>query len=233
MQIHWFLASGISLRENTRNFLDVIYEGWCNPSYSKLDITTWVQQLKDNLDALRDSALFNNHISRLKQNTHKPNARAIGTYKPGDLVFTRIPGCRATLQASWEGPFRVNKYIPPINYEIEDIDKTWSKVTHINNLRKYQELPRPKSLSVQAACLVAEESIELSRVLTKVPSLAGNPCEGYSQQELDAILSTYGDVFSPTPGGQGSLFPYQATRRCDSIQQTPIPGTNTPEGGSQ
>ena len=104
------------------------------------------------------------------------------------------------LQASWEGPFKVLKYIPPLNYEVGDIDNTWAKVTHINNLRSYQPLPTPKSLTVNAACLVAEETNELAHTLSKTPSLVGGSCLEYSQQEMDKLLKDNEDVFSPTPG---------------------------------
>ena len=157
-----FSPAELVFGKNTRNFLDVIYEGWSNPSYSAIDVVTWVQHLKDKLETLRDSAVLNNHIARDKQNTHKPKSKVLRVYQPGDLVFVRIPGCRAALQASWEGPFKINEHIPPLNYEVQDLDLTWSKVTHINNLRKYKKLPQPKSISVQAACLVAEESKQLS-----------------------------------------------------------------------
>ena len=104
------------------------------------------------------------------------------------------------LQASWEGPFEIRKYIPPLNYEVGDIDHTWTKITHINNLRSYQPLPQPKPNSVKVACLVAEEPAELSQVLVTKPLPAIVPCEGFSQETLDTVLDKYNDVFSVTPG---------------------------------
>ena len=195
-----FSPAELLFGRNNHGFLDVVYEGWTNTSYSSVDVSTWIQQLNDKLEILRDSATLHNHQVREKQNTHKPNAKTIRVYKPDDLVFTRIPGCRANLQASWEGPFKITKHIPPLNYEVQDLDKTWSKVTHINNLRSYQPLPEVTTLKVDAACLVAEETAELSEALGKTPSLVGGPCLGYSQQELDELLDKNNDVFSPTPG---------------------------------
>ena len=194
-------STGFSLAElvfgrNTRNFLDVIYEGWSNPSYANIDVTTWVQQLKDKLDTLRDSALLTNHIVRDKQNSHKPMSKSTRTFTPGDLVFARIPGCRASLQASWERPFKVTKHIPPLNYEVQDLDQTWSKTTHINNLRKYTQLPQPEPATVQVACLVAEEPPELSKVIDKPPLLNNDLCEDFSQNQLDQLLHNNQDVFS-------------------------------------
>ena len=195
-----FSPAELVFGKNFRNFLDIVYEGWTNMSYSSIDMVSWVQQLNDRLETLRDSATLNNLTARQKQNSPKKNSKSTREYKPGDLVFTRIPGCRATLQASWEGPFTVLKYIPPLNYEVGDKEGTWTKVTHINNLRSYQPLPTPKPLTVDAACLVAEETKEFAHTLSDTPSLVGGPCLGYSQQELDKFLTKNEDVFSPTPG---------------------------------
>ena len=61
-------------------------------------------------------------------------------------------------------------------------------------------MPTPQPLQVQAACLVAEENSEMSKVLDKGPSLVGGPCIGYSQGEMDQLLHDNADVFSSTPG---------------------------------
>ena len=117
---------------------------------------------------------------------------------------------RANLQASWEGPFRVTKHIPPLNYEVEDIDATWSKVIHINNIRTYQPLPQLKPVTVHATCLVAEETTELAHALSKTPSLVGGSCLEYSQREMDTLLKKNEDVFSSTPG-EAHVKPFQIT----------------------
>ena len=195
-----FSPSEIVFGRNSRNVLDIVFEGWTNIAYSTVDISTWVDQLNDRLEILRDSATLTNTIARQKQNAHGKHSKSKRIYKPGDLVFTRIPGCRANLQASWEGPFEVTKSIPPLNYEIQDAHHTWSRVTHVNNLKTYKPLPTPKRLQVGAVCLVAEENKEVSQVLDSGSSLVGGPCLGYSQGEMDQLLHSFDSVFSPTPG---------------------------------
>ena len=95
-----FSPSELVFGRNSRNVLDIIYEGWTNSTYSAVDISTWVSQLNDKLEILRDSATLTNTLARNKQNTHNKRSRSDRKYKPGDLVYTRIPGCRANLQAS-------------------------------------------------------------------------------------------------------------------------------------
>ena len=217
-----FSPAELVFGRNTRNFLDVIYEGWSNLSYSSVDVVAWVQQLNDKLEILRDSATFTNQIARNKQNTHRTNSKSVRTYNPGDLVFTRIPGCRATLQASWEGPFQIHKHIPPLNYEIRDLDLTWTKVTHVNNLRKYQKLPQLKPTSVQVACLVAEEPEELSQALAKTPLLHNEPCVHFSQKDLDEVLTEYQEVFSATPG-EANVAPFTIRLQEDATASSKPP----------
>ena len=208
--------------KNTRNILDLVYEGLANPFYSKVDIASWVQQLNEKLEIIRDAATLNNKIARQKQNAHDRHSRSTRTYKPGDLVFTRIPGCRANLQASWEGPFQIIKSVPPLNYEIQDSNNTWTRITHINNLKSYKPLPVPNPLQVQAACLVAEESKEMSQVLDSGPSLIGGPCLGYSQGEMDQLLNKYDSVFSPTPG-EAQVQPFVI-----KLQEDALPSSRPP-----
>ena len=195
-----FSPAELVFGKNPRNFLDVLFEEWSNPSYSSVDVTSWVQQLQDKLELLRDTATLNNHLARSKQNTHKAKSRSHRKYKPGDLVFTRIPGCRAVLQVSWEGPFVIQKFLPPLNYEVSDPDHTWTKITHVNNLRNYKPLPQPKPNPVNVACLVAEEPSELSNVLQPKPLPSIVPCSDLSQATLDTVLDEYKDVFSVTLG---------------------------------
>ena len=146
-----FSPSEIVFGRNSRNILDIVYEGWTNIDYSTMDISAWVVELNDRLEILRDAATLTNTVARQKQNAHGKHSRSCRKYKPGDLVFTRIPECRANLQASWEGPFEVTKSIPPLNYEIKDAQHTWSRITHINNLKSFKPLPTPKQLQVRAS----------------------------------------------------------------------------------
>ena len=195
-----YSPSELVFGKNNRDVLDILFEGWTNKTFANVDVQTWVDKLNNKLEILRDSATLNNTVARQRQNAHGTYSRSKRSYKPGDLVYTRIPGCRANLQASWEGPFQVIKSIPPLNYEIQDPQNTWSRVTHLNNLKTYKPLLETQPVQVHTACLVAEENSELSKVVDKGPSLVGGPCLGYSQGEMDQLLEDYTDVFSSKPG---------------------------------
>ena len=217
-----FSPSELVFGRNNRNVLDILFEGWTNSTFSKVDIPTWVDQLNSKLEVLRDSATLNNTVARQHQNAHGKHSKSKRTYKQGDLVYTRIPGCRANLQASWEGPFQVVKSIPPLNYELQDPQHTWSRITHLNNLKTYKPLPKSQPLQVHAACLVAEETSEMSEMFNNGPSLVGGPCLGYSQGEMDQLLQEYTDVFSSTPG-EAQVQPFSI-----KLEQNALPSSRPP-----
>ena len=217
-----FSPAELVFGKTPRNFLDIIFEGWSNPSYSSVDVVSWVHQLNDKLELLRDTATLTNQIARYKQNDHKAKSRSLRTYKPGDLVFTRIPGCRAVLQASWEGPFKIIKSIPPLNYEVGDLDNTWARITHINNLRSYQPLPKPSPNLVNVACLVAEEPPELAKALEKTPLLHNDTCIDFSQTQLNKLLEEYQDIFSTTPG-EANVAPFTIKLQEDATASSRPP----------
>ena len=217
-----FSPAELVFGKNPRNFLDIIFEGWANPSYSSVDVVSWVHQLNEKLELLRDTATFTNQEARFKQNDHKAKSRSLRKYKPGDLVFTRIPGCRAVLQASWEGPFKILKPIPPLNYEVSDLDNTWSRITHINNLRSYQPLPKPSPNSVNVACLVAEEPPELAKPLEKTPLLHKDTCVDFSQTQLNKVLKEYQDIFSTTPS-EANVAPFTIKLQEDATASSRPP----------
>ena len=102
-----YSPSELVFGKNNRNVLDILYEGWANKTFANVDVQTWVDKLNSKLEILRDSAALNNTVARQRQNAHDTYSRSKRSYKPGDLVYTRIPGCRANLQASWEGPFQI------------------------------------------------------------------------------------------------------------------------------
>ena len=187
---------------NPRSILDVIYEGWTNPEYSPINTTKWIDALNDRLEVLRDSAALQNHICKKKQNQKVNGRRKIRSYSPGDKVFVRIPGTRAALQASWEGPFSIIKHIPPLNYEVRDDSGSWTRTVHINNIRTFKPdslLPPNKPLVVNAANIVAEETSEMSHVFEPADKVQTH-CIGFEQAQLDAFLDDNQDLFASVPG---------------------------------
>ncbi len=67
------------------------------------------------------------------------------------------------------------------------------RVVHINNLKVYHER------KVYRAVVAVEEEID-QQVLKGKSILTEEPCVGFSQSQLDEVLSEFKDTFSDTPG---------------------------------
>ncbi len=65
----------------------------------------------------------------------------------------RVPGMHATLEASWEGPYKVKEKLSKVNYHITDLDGRISKVVHINHTKRYTT----RLAQLSFICMVAEE----------------------------------------------------------------------------
>ena len=186
---------------NPRSILDVLYEGWTNPDYSPINTSQWVVALNDQLEVLRDSAALQNHLSKNKQN-HKVNGRRkVRSYKPEDKVFVRIPGTRAALQASWEGPFSIVKHIPPLNYEVRDEASTWTRTVHLNNIRSFKPallIPPNIPLTVDAANIVAEETLEMSHVIEPAQTEYAH-CPDFDLAQIEAFKHDNQDSLAVIP----------------------------------
>ena len=185
-----------------RSILDVLYEGWTNPDYSPIDTSKWIVALNDQLEVLRDSAAVQNHLSKKKQNQKVNGRRKVRSYSTDDKVFVRIPGTRAALQASWEGPFSIAKHIPPLNYEVRDDSGTWTRTVHLNNIRSFKPaslIPFNNPLVVNAANVVAEETLEMSHVLEPAETEHIH-CPGFDQAQIDAFKQNNQDLLASVPG---------------------------------
>ena len=196
-----FSPAEVVYGRNPRSILDVLYEGWTNPDYSPIDTSKWIIALNDQLEVLRDSAALQNHLNKRKQNQKVNSRRKTRVYNPNDKVFVRIPGTRAALQASWEGPFSVVKHIPPLNYEVRDDSNTWTRTVHLNNIRSFKPasfIPPSNSLVVQAANVVAEETLEMSHVLEPVQTEYAH-CPDFDQAQIDAFKKNNQDSLAVIP----------------------------------
>ena len=186
---------------NPRSILDVLHEGWTNPDYRPIDIPTWIQTLNDQLEIIRDSAALQNHLSKTKQNKKINSKRKIRKYKVNDKVFVRIPGTRAALQASWEGPFLIAKHVPPLNYEVTDDAGTWTRTVHLNNIRSYKPtsfISPNNLLTINAANVVAEETTELSHIIEPTePEYAR--CSDFDESQIELFKHNNQDSFVAVP----------------------------------
>ena len=87
-----------------RSVLDILYEGWSNPSYNHILLSQWVVELLDRLEAIRDSAILSDHLAKLARCAKSNKGRKPSRLQVGEKVLTRIPGLRGNLLDAWEVP---------------------------------------------------------------------------------------------------------------------------------
>jgi len=201
-------STGISSAElvfgrSPRSFLDILYEGWTNPTFSKVDVSDWVQRLQSTLETLRDKALLTDSIARKKRTDSLNKHASDRSYEPGSQVLTRILGARASLSASWEGPFEVVSCLNKVNYDIKDPNSYWTKTVHLN-MRTYDKHTESINklvlpLIVRSACFVAEKDQSLTELPDKVPNSVQS-CEHLSQEQINDIVHDNKEVFDTVPG---------------------------------
>ena len=202
-------STGISPAElvfgrSPRSFLDILFEGWTNPTFSKVNVSEWVQRFQSTLEVLRDKALLADTMARKKRSASLNKHASNRSYEPGSLVLTRIPGTRASLSASWEGPFEVVSCLNKVNYDIKDPNSNRTKTVHLNNIRTYdtrtQSINKPiQPLIVRSACFVAEEDQTLTKIVNKPSYNLKQSCENFSQRQLNDMLHGNDDVFDIVP----------------------------------
>ncbi len=173
-----------------RTPLHALYHGFYEMEGREMGVCEWVNGLAERLDLMRDCAalkLGKSRESRLKYVNRGSKSREL---EEGSLVLYRVPGMSSKLADSWEGPYKVLAKKGAVNYKIGKVGaETHAKVVHINCLKQYVERRTVNRLDV-----VLEEHVTATKVLSGM-------CDGFVQEELDELLSEYGEVFSDRPGG--------------------------------
>ena len=180
----------------SRTPLEALYFGLNEFDGKNLKTGTWVNDLADKLQLIRDeAALATAHtIERRKENYDK-NAKE-RNFQVGEKVRYRIPGKLSALAESWEGPFIIQKKLGEVNYQIQKEGvKKEGKVTHINNLMKFTERGTVNRLDI-----VSEEEEE--EVIQEVSGkqILKDRCENYNEDELKEVLKKYEVCLRDEPG---------------------------------
>jgi len=176
--------------------LDLMYQGWVEKSIENVQIDDWLLKLSDQLSLVHDLA---------SANESKATETRIATYNRGkcdrqldvgDQVLLRIPGMHASLQASWDGPYKVVSKVSRVTYRVSKGADHPIRLAHINNLKNYSERPK----CVFAATLMAEDTGIDATLLHPSPLLGPDKCVDFNQKQLNDTLTSMSNAFSNNPG---------------------------------
>ncbi len=173
-----------------RTPLDVLYHCLAErEDGEKLGICDWVGRMAERLDLMRDSAVLNMAVAKVRRKVYLDKGTKLRVFEKDELVLYRVPGRSSKLADSWEGPYVVLERKGEVNYKIGKVGaEKHSRVVHVNSLKKYRE-----EFCINRLDVVVDEQEEKGCVLEGV-------CEGYDDVCLQGLLVEFGDVFSESPG---------------------------------
>ncbi len=176
-----------------RGPLDLVYAGWTDDVCKDVNVTKWIEALRERISALTDLSVARRKRAKGKQIERLNVTRSDRKLSKGDVVYMRIPGRQGAFKASWEGPFTVEEVLSRVNYRLVGNGlPARGRVVHLNNIK----LTHTEVAKVYRAC-VAEHDERLDE---KPKRLSEEKCHGYSEAELEDVLDRNGRVFSDSPG---------------------------------
>ena len=120
----------------------------------KLSTRSWVENLCEHLELMRENALSNSLSEVMKRKRGYDKNSVKRSFEEGSKVLCHIPGMIPKLQDAWEGPFVVKHKLSAVNYRIAEEDgKKRTKVVHINNMKGFKE----KEQEIFALTVIMEE----------------------------------------------------------------------------
>ncbi len=176
--------------------LDILYDGWVDRSFEPMCVDEWLLKLNDRLAVLHDLAAANQAVAGKKRALVFNRNKQDKPLEVGSSVLMRVPGIKAALQVAWDGPYKIVDRSSRVTYKVSKGVDHPVLLVHRDNLKVYS--PRP--LAVNAVTLVAEDSGISDELLVSKASLDGEPCPGFRQNVLDALLNDLKQNFSDSPG---------------------------------
>ncbi len=91
--------------------LDIVYSRWMEDRFKVNDVSAWVETLVDRLKILSGSAVAKSMVASAKRKSKFDVHKSDKSLSLGDKVLIRVPGLKGALEASWEGPYEVEKVV--------------------------------------------------------------------------------------------------------------------------
>lgn len=157
--------------------------GWHYCALSNWGSTTCLLFIISHLD--RVMHLVKENLTESQQQVYNCLAQACEFY-PGDEILVLIPNAACKFLAFWQGPYTWSERVGLVNYQARQPERRrGEQIYHINLLKRWVE---PAN---QVAALVVKEWAVVD---------LGTQCSAAQKKELEALVSSYSDVFSETPG---------------------------------
>ena len=160
---NWLSPAELIFGENTREPLEIVYEGWRKERKECIGVCSWVKILCDWLESMRAVVRVKQEVAITKRKESYDRGKCLRSLDVGTLVLLRMPGFDLKLQDAWKGPYKIIEQLGEVNNRIEDLKKGHkSKVVHVNNIKEYVERAE---LVGRISIMLEEEDAGLSQVV--------------------------------------------------------------------
>lgn len=156
-----------------RRPLQMVREIWEGNAKSLSRNISYILQMGDKLDQIRELASDNIRHSQVHKKLYYDQRTILREFHPGQRVLLFLPSTASKLLAQWQGPFSVLRRTGPVSYEIlmpghHPTKQTW----HINLLKKWVEPASQPGSNLMTHQI--HERVEEDDGVLSIPSEAGD-----------------------------------------------------------
>lgn len=159
------------------NPLDVLHEAWVSPDLKNMDVSAWVAEHTEAVQAIRENITLQNALNNQQRKQSYDKRAKHRTFEVGDLVLWRTPGMDAAMVNSWEGPFKVVGKLTDVTYEL-DTGRKKKRVSHVNALKKFEQ---------------KEEIVAIKRITTAIEDDTVEDCLDTAHSRSELVTDTLSD----------------------------------------
>ena len=113
-------------------------EMWTGSVTGSQSVVSHVVKMRDRIASMTDLVRENLEGAQKNQKEWYDKRASVREFSPGDEVLLLLPSSSNSLEAKWQGPYKVKRKVGQVDYEIEMNDRRKkTNVFHINLLKKY------------------------------------------------------------------------------------------------
>ena len=176
--------------------LEIVKEGLLEDSMEDIDVTTWVRENMERVEAIADNIVVRQDKVTKKRKSERDKYSKERHFEKGTQVLYRTPGMNAKLTDAWEGPYVVDKKLGPVTYSLLIKGTKKKKIAHINTLKEYSERDIRKITTVLEEDSNEDDIIETNDKL----KLVMNETHIERQADIQQLKEEFSETLREEPG---------------------------------
>ena len=183
-----------------RGPLDVLRETWEASSRSSDSVVSYVLSVQEKLEKMRFLVRENLLKAQKKQKKWYDSKARLQEFKQGDQVLVMLPTSGNKLFAQWQGPYKVEKKVGKVNYQVNMSDRRKKlRIFHVNMLRKFFTSEFVGYLQEEGDLEEDDSDWDPKSGCDDKPKL-GEQLSGEQREQLQQLITEFPGVWSGIPG---------------------------------